>query len=617
MSLSQALTTAVSGLRATQIGLALVSDNIANQGSPGYVRKTPVVTQNVTGGVSVDAINRGLDQYIQRQLRSESSGSSYADLRAQFYSRLQSIYGVPGSTAALESSVSDFTAAAQTLATSPDQAAARGQVLNTAQALTQQLQSSSATIQGLRSDAEQGITDAVSRANEAIQRIAQINRQVGVSNDAGTAGLLDERDRNIDDLSQLMDITVVPGQNNQVTVYTGSGIQPAGVTASVLGFDGRSSLDAMSHWDADLTKRSVGTLTLTGSTGNAVDLIADHSIRSGQIKAYLEMRDQTLVQAQAQLDQIAAGLARSLSDQTVSSTVASAPPQSGFDLDITGLLAGNPISVNYTDNSTGTTRTLTLMRVDDPAALPLSNNVTLDPNDKVVGIDFSGGMASILTQINAALGPTSLQASTTGGNMLRILDDGSANRVNLGSLTATRTVTSFTGGTPELPFFLDANKPYSGAITSGGLQSVGLAGRIVVNSNLIADPSKLVIYQTSPQTPAGDPTRPNFILDRISNTPLNFPPDAGIGSTAAPFSGTLPAYLRQMLSQQGEAADSASRLKDGQAVVFNSLKARFDDISGVNVDQEMANLLSLQNAYAANARVATTVKEMLQALMNI
>jgi len=511
----------------------------------------------------------------------------------------------------------DFTASLQTLATSPDSGAARGQVLNTAQALTQQLQSSSVAIQGLRSDAEQGLTDAVSRANQAIQRIVQINRQTGVAHDAGTAGLLDERDRNIDDLSQLMDITVVPGDNNQVTVYTGSGIQLAGVTASVLSFDGRSSLDAMSHWDSDPTKRSVGTLVLTGSTGNSVDLIADHSIRSGQIKAYLEMRDDTLVQAQAQLDQIAAGLARSLSDQTVSSTAASSPPQSGFDLDLTGLLAGNSISVNYTDNSTGATHTLTLMRVDDPAALPLSNNVTLDPNDKVVGIDFSGGMASILTQINAALSATSLQASTTGGNILRILDDGSANRVDLNSLTATRTVTSFTGGTPELPFFLDANKPYSGAITSGGPQSVGLAGRLVVNSNLIADPSKLVIYQTSPQTPAGDATRPNFILDQITNTPLTFSPDAGIGSSAAPFSGTLPAYLRQMLSQQGEAADSASRLKDGQAVVFNSLKARFDDTSGVNVDQEMANLLNLQNAYAANARVATTVKEMLQALMNI
>src|SRR5262245_14808934 len=617
MSLSQALATAVSGLRATQTGLALVSDNIANQETPGYIRKTPVVTQNVTGGVSVDAINRELDQYIQRQLRSESSGSSYADLRAQFYSRLQSIYGVPGSTAALESMLGDFTTSLQTLATSPDSGAARGQVLNTAQALTQQLQSSSVAIQGLRSDAEQGLTDAVSRANQAIQRIVQINRQIGVSKDAGTAGLLDERDRNIDELSQLMDITVVPGDNNQVTVYTGSGIQLAGVTASTLSFDGRSSLDAMSHWDSDPTERSVGTLTLTGSTGNSVDLIADHSIRSGQIKAYLEMRDDTLVQAQAQLDQIAAGLARSLSDQTVSSTAASSPPQSGFDLDLTGLLAGNSISMTYTDRSTGAQHALTFNRVDDPAALPPKDSATLASNDKVVGIDFSGGMASIISQINAVLGASGLQASNPAGNTLRILDDGSANRVDLNSLSATRTVNTLTGGTPELPFFQDANQPYSGAITSGGPQSLGLAGRLVVNASLIADPSRLVVYQTSPQTPAGDTTRANFILDRISNAQLSFSPDAGIGTTAAPFTGSLPAYLRQMISQQGEAADSASRLKEGQDVVFNSLQARFNDVSAVNIAVEMANLLNLQNAYAANARVASTVKAMLDALMRI
>src|SRR5215510_3504475 len=187
MSLSQALATAVSGLRATQIGLTLVSDNIANQETPGYIRKTPVVTQNVTGGVSVDAINRELDQYIQRQLRSESSGASYADLRAQFYSRLQSIYGVPGSTAALETVLNDFTSALQALSTSPDSNAARGAVLNAAQALTQELRSSTVDIQGLRSDAEQGLSDTVQRANEAMQRIAEINRQIGVSHDASTA----------------------------------------------------------------------------------------------------------------------------------------------------------------------------------------------------------------------------------------------------------------------------------------------------------------------------------------------------------------------------------------------------------------------------------------------
>ena len=110
----------------------------------------------------------------------------------------------------------------QALATSPDSAAARGQVLNTAQALTQQLNGMTADIQGLRSDAELGLSDAVSRANDAMQQIAADQPAARTcSNDAGTAGLLDQRDRYIDHLSQLMDIKVVPGENNQVTVFTG------------------------------------------------------------------------------------------------------------------------------------------------------------------------------------------------------------------------------------------------------------------------------------------------------------------------------------------------------------------------------------------------------------
>ena len=75
--------------------------------------------------------------------------------------------------------------------------------------------------------------------------------------------------------------------------------------------------------------------------------------------------------------------------------------------------------------------------------------------------------------------------------------------------------------------------------------------------------------------------------------------------------------MRQVISQQGEAASSANNLKQGQDVVLNSLQQRFNDVSGVNVDQEMANLLSLQNSYAANARVMSAVKDMLDALINM
>ena len=91
MSLTQALATAVSGLRASQTGMSIVASNVANAETPGYVRKTPTQITTAAGavgvGVRVAAINRELDQYIQRQMRVESSGAAYAGLRAEFYSR--------------------------------------------------------------------------------------------------------------------------------------------------------------------------------------------------------------------------------------------------------------------------------------------------------------------------------------------------------------------------------------------------------------------------------------------------------------------------------------------------------------------------------------------------
>ena len=72
-----------------------------------------------------------------------------------------------------------------------------------------------------------------------------------------------------------------------------------------------------------------------------------------------------------------------------------------------------------------------------------------------------------------------------------------------------------------------------------------------------------------------------------------------------------------MLSQQGEAAAAAASLKQGQDIVLAALQQRMDDASGVNIDQEMTTLLNLQNAYAANARVLSAVKEMFDMLSRI
>ena len=84
-----------------------------------------------------------------------------------------------------------------------------------------------------------------------------------------------------------------------------------------------------------------------------------------------------------------------------------------------------------------------------------------------------------------------------------------------------------------------------------------------------------------------------------------------------PFTGNMPDYLRQVLSMQGEAAANASNLSQGQSLVVNALQQRLNDAAGVNVDQEMASLISLQTAYGANARVMTAARDMLDMLMKM
>jgi len=620
MSLTQALSSALSGLQVTQANISMVAANVANADTPGYTRK--VVNQEATGGTSsigvrVSDIQREIDLYIQKQLRVENAGASYADTRAQMYSQLQEIYGQPGADTSLESVYNSFTSALQTLATSPDDPGARTAVVNSAQLLAQQLNQLSNSVQGLRANAELSINDAVNQANEAMKQIASLNQQIAASTpgDSSTAALLDARDSYVDQLSKLMDVNVLSGDNNQVSIFTSSGIQLVGTQAAQLSFDAVGTMTPASQWSANPAQRGVGTITLIPPSGTPVDLIQNRSIRSGTIAAYLQMRDQDLVQAQNQLDALAAGIAQALSDKTTAGTAVNPAPQNGFDVDIGGLSQGNKITVNYTDTATNTPHTISLVRVDDPAALPLANTATATANDTVFGIDFSGGMASVITQINAALAGTGMTASNPSGTTLEVLDDGLGNTVKVNSLSTTTTVTSLAGGSAEFPLFTDGSAPYTGAITSRGSEMLGLAARIAVNPSVVADPSTLVTYQ--PGTAVGDSTRPDFIFQQLTQASQTFPSNTGIGTVTAPFTGSLTTYLRQIISQQGEAASAASNLKQGQDVVLNSLQQRFNDASGVNVDQEMANLLTLQNSYAANARVMSAVKDMLDALINM
>ncbi len=628
MSLNAAVANTLSGLRASQLGISLISGNVANAETAGYVRKSlnQVAIQSSTFGASayIVGVNRELNSFLQSQLRTETSGAAYAGLRTGFLSQLQGIYGDPGSAGTLEYGFAALASAAQALSTSADSQSARITLVTAAQAFAQQLNSTTQGIQALRGAAENGITDAVNVANNALQQIAKINNQLrsnpsgGTSTDSATSTLLDQRDLYITQLSQVMDIRVLPAEGNKVSVFTGSGVQLVGNEAVKLSFNGQGTVNANSVWDRDPAKSTLGTISINYDNGSSIDLISAKAIRSGSIAAYLELRDVTLVQAQAQLDQVASQLASGLSDRTTNGTAAPAGalPQTGFDVDLAGLQSGNTVQFTYTNAITGAQHKVSVVRVDDSSVLPLSNLATADPNDEVIGINFSGGIASVVAQLNSAFGSANVQFSNPSGSVLRILDDGAAGFSDVNAASVTVTQTSLINGGLELPLFTDNNLPYTGAFTPQGAQVNGLAGRIGVSNALISDPSRLVVYSTSPPTAAGDTSRSDFILNKLTNASYTYSAGkTGIGSTAAPFKGTLVSYIQQFTAAQGAAAEAAAQLSAGQDVVLNTLQKKLDDESGVNIDEEMAHLLTLQNAYAANARVLSTIKDIYAVLL--
>ncbi len=255
------------------------------------------------------------------------------------------------------------------------------------------------------------------------------------------------------------------------------------------------------------------------------------------------MRDNVLVQAQRQLDGLAATMAQAMSSTTVNGTTI----PGGYQVDTARPAERQPDQPDLHRPALlrHPAQHLDRPRVDDPSALPLSNDATDDPNDEVIGVDFSGGLASVASQLSTLLPGLTF---SDAGSTLQVVDDGGVT-TTLNGLSATKTETTLQNGDAALPMFVDGNTSYTGAITGSGSQPDGFAGRISVNTQLAANPAALVLFDTTTQT--GDPTRPNFIYDQLTSTSFNFSPSTGMGSAATPYSGSLTDYLKQVLAQQG------------------------------------------------------------------
>ncbi|MET0030295.1 MAG: flagellar hook-associated protein FlgK [Limnospira maxima] len=568
-------------MRTTQTGMNLVAQNVANVDSAGYTRKIiqPVQTLNGPRGAGVQAgpVQRVMDDLLTKQLRTETSGAGYAKTRAEFASALDRLFGTPGEASSLDYAVNAFNEKLGALADDPSSFALRAGVLSAGQTLAGRMASVASGVQELRSQAEGRIDAAVNRANELLSGIADTNSQImAESFRGGSAALEDERDRMINELSGLMGIEVQKGDNGAVIIRTPSGQTLFdGVNPTTLSFDRRPALDPGLAYDP--VNSGVGVIRAETGSGARFDLISGGAFQSGEIAAALEMRDEILVQAQRQLDEMAAGFARAFSDRSAGID--------GTNIDFGADFGNQAVTVELMIGGA-----FTRLSVPSPADRAALQTAFTDAGFAGVTVDDPGDGRWQVNNLPA--GSTLLAASYTVAN----------------------TQSAPGNGVPEFAFFVDRGNG-GAAYTGANGQLNGFAQRMAVNNELLSDPARLVRMEAA--TPAGDQTRIQTMRDNLDNGRRMFAPEAGIGGMATPYASSVMDFSRRVVETQGANAQTAQRLNEGQNVALAAIESRFGEVSGVNIDQEMAQLVQLQTAYGANARVLTAVREMMDTLMRM
>jgi flagellar hook-associated protein 1 FlgK len=629
MGLTSALNTAVFGISFNQRQIDVTASNIANADTAGYSKKTVSADAYFDGegnvaGIVTNEISRIINEEIQSDYFNSLADTNYGKQIAAFTDRLDDIFGTIGDQTGLSALAGELTSALSSLVNQPGNYAAQQEVVAAADAMARELNSSYQQIADLRQEADEALARQTETVNSLLSSIESIDAAIRDATQAGVSSseMEDERDRLVEQLSGYLDLNVSKTTTNTLFIQTKNG-QPlfSDGEAATLAFQPTNRLGADQQGNAIVATTAGGAqfdIVPAGASGR------DRTTGTGLMVATMELRDDVLIEAQKQLDTIAAELSLAFSNVTQASTAATVGPDTGFDLPVSGLQSGNTINLEYTD-SAGQSQTITLMAVSDPTLLPLADTATTNPNDTVVGIDISSGTpATYITNIIAALGTAApdLQVSNDGSDNLRILGDSTTvpNATTVESLSANITPSATTDQGLGLSIFVDqrnGTEVFTDAPENGG-QRVGFANGISVNPALLADSSLLVDYQTTPAANSeNDPARAQYLLNALTNETAYFDPEAGMGSSSSPFQGTVLDYINQTVAYQGNQAADAKTYSDSKEALTLNLAVRYEESYSVNLDAEMAFLVQLENAYAANARVMQTINDLMQELLNV
>lgn len=300
MSLNLALSAGISGLQTAQKGLDSVAHNLANVNTPGYTRKVfnpeSVVLAGNGVGVQTGGLIRRVDEGLNENLRVEIARLEQLDTASTYFDRMQDLFGTPGGNSSISHRIGLLSEAFESLALEPDKSSTQLATLSAGENVIQQFNKLTTELQEMRSDADQEIEATVDAINERLAALDNLNEEItlGLSTERDVTDLLDKRDLELQELNALIEVSSFERSGGALVVYSARGSVLLDAEPRTVSFSASSQVSA---WDT-YGGNDFSTVLLDGED-------ITNEAGTGKLAALVELRDQTLVNYQSQLDELA------------------------------------------------------------------------------------------------------------------------------------------------------------------------------------------------------------------------------------------------------------------------------------------------------------------------
>ena len=630
----------LSGLNAAQAGLLTTQQNITNANTPGYNRQEAIYASQapaysssgwIGNGVAVASVQRVYSQFLDNQVQTNQSQLSYYQTYSTQASQVDSLLG--SSTTGLSNQIDAFFSAANEVANAPTSTAARQTLLSGGQSLSNQISNTYDSLQQQLTASNQAVTSLTAQINTYAQQIATLNQNITsmqAQNGQPPNDLLDQRNLAVASLNSLVNATTSQQSNGQIDVYIGNG--QALVSGSQV-----NQLTATPDPNDTSNTQPPSLVPRLNASGTQITL-GSSQISGGELGGWMASREGVVKPAMANLNRLAVSIgaavnqvqtsgayynATSSTMQAGSNFFSGVVQPTGTTADAIGIKLSSNALVNsnfaVTYNAGTGQYTLTSAAGSDtqsagtefningvaqgfsisagtPAPSSSRDTWSLNIQDYAAGMTMQLGSAS---QIAAASLTTGAAASNTGTATLAASQ---LSATGLSALTASTPVTLTYDSTLGQFAVSGAAPPVANiAYTSPGPQALNFNGISLVMKGSPANGDAFTVNQPGP----GDNSNMSA-LAALQTTKL-----LDNGST------TLGGAATQLVGDVATSAANAALNSTTYSTLKTQATQAQQSFSGVNLDEEAANLIRYQQAYQAAAKALSVASTLFASILAI